>query len=206
MKKECSWKGGALPSDALTAFQELQTYLCSEPGVDYPRLDRPYVLIADTSLGDDKKLGGLGAILTQINKNGEHCVIAFASRKLQKHERNFTPFLLEMQAAIWDMEHFATYLRGQWFMSYTDHRPLEKLGKVHTKMLNRLQESMNTFDFEIVYKKGSEMSADYLSRNLISTIWLKSDKLLQAQAADPLIKALKSFLLNKEVPHYSVPC
>jgi hypothetical protein len=82
-----------------------------------------------------------------------------------------------------------------------DHRPLEKLGKVHTKTLNRLQESMNTFDFEIVYKKGSEMPADYLSRNLVSTIWWNSDELLQAQAANLLIKALKSFLLNKELPH-----
>ncbi len=34
----------------------------------------------------------------------------------------------------------------------------------------RLQEAMNTFDFDIIYKKGSEMPADYLSRNLISAI------------------------------------
>jgi hypothetical protein len=199
-KKECSWKGGALPSDALTAFRELQTYLCSEPVVDYPRRDRPYTLIADASLGDDKKPGGLGAILTQVNKEGEHCVIAYASRKLQKHECNYTPFLLEMQAAIWGMEHFSTYLRGRKFTLYTDHRPLEKLGKVHTKTLNRLQEAMNTFDFEIIYKKGSEMPADYLSRNLINAISWNSEELLQAQSADPLIKALKGFLLNQELP------
>jgi hypothetical protein len=37
MKKECSWKGGPLPPDALATFQELQTYLCSEPIVDYHR-------------------------------------------------------------------------------------------------------------------------------------------------------------------------
>jgi hypothetical protein len=200
-KKECSWKGGALPSDALTAFQELQTYLCSEPIVDYPRRHRPYALIVDASLGGKKKPGGLGGILTQLNKNREHCIIAYASQKLQKHERNYTPFLLEMQAAIWVMEHFATYLRGRRFMLYTDHRPLEKLGKVHTKMLNRLQESMNTFDFEIIYKKGSKMLADYLSCNLVSTILWNSYELLQAQASDLLLKALKSFLLNKELPH-----
>jgi hypothetical protein len=60
---------------------------------------------------------------------------------------------------------------------------------------------MNTFDFEIIYKKGSEMLADYLSRNLVSTISWNSDELLQAQTADPLIKALKNFILNKELPH-----
>ncbi len=180
-----------MPPDALAAFKELQTYLCSEPIVDYPRRNRPYALIADASLGDDKKPGGLGAILTQLNDKGEHCVIAYASRKLQKHECNYTPFLLEMQAAIWGMEHFATYLRGRRFTLYTDHRPLEKLGKVHTKTLNRLQEAMNTFDFEIVYKKGSEMPADYLSRNLVSAISCNSEELQQAQSADPLIKAEK---------------
>ncbi len=60
---------------------------------------------------------------------------------------------------------------------------------------------MNTFDFEIIYKKGSEMPANYLSRNLISAISWNSEELLQAQTGDLLIKALKSFLLNKELPH-----
>jgi Reverse transcriptase (RNA-dependent DNA polymerase) len=35
-KKECSWKGGQLAPDVLTAFLELQIYLCSESIVDYP--------------------------------------------------------------------------------------------------------------------------------------------------------------------------
>jgi hypothetical protein len=99
-KKDCSWKGGQLSPDALQAFQEPQTYLCSETIVDYPRRNRPYTLIIDAILGDEKKPGGLGAIFMQIYPNGQHCVIAYASRKLQKHECNYTPFLLEMQAAI----------------------------------------------------------------------------------------------------------
>jgi hypothetical protein len=192
-KKDCLWKGSQLPPDALKAFQELQTYLCSEPIVDYPRRNRPYALIVNASLGNDKKPGGLGAILTQINPNGEHCVIAYASRKLQKHECNYTPFLLEMQAAIGGMDHFGTYLRGQKFPLVTDHRPLEKLGKVHTKTLNQLQEV--TYNFDIVYKKVSEMPAEYLSRNLVIS-W-DAMTLQQAQNANPLLKALKSFLLNK---------
>jgi hypothetical protein len=200
-KKECSWKEGELPPDALTAFLDLQTYLCSKPIVDYPRNYRPYTLIVDASLGDDKKLVGLGAILTQINKTGQPCIIAYASRKLQKHKCNYTPFLLEMQAAIWGMDHFSTYLRGRKFTLITDHRPLEKLGKVHTKTLNRLQEIMNTYDFNIVYKKGSEMPEDYLSRNLVAAISWDTSALQQAQNADMLLKALKNFLLNKELPH-----
>ncbi len=59
-------------------------------------------LIVDASLGDDKKSGGLGAILTQVNPDGQHYIIPYASQKLQKHECNYTPFLLEMPAAIWE--------------------------------------------------------------------------------------------------------
>jgi hypothetical protein len=55
-----------------------------------------------------------------------------------------------MQAANWGMEHFGTYLIGQKFTLFTDHRPLEKLGKVHTKIFNRLQEIINTYYFEIM--------------------------------------------------------
>jgi hypothetical protein len=43
---------------------------------------------------------------------------------------------------------------------------------------------MNTYDFDLVYKKGSEMPADYLSRNLIAAISWDAADLQQAQNAD----------------------
>jgi hypothetical protein len=199
-KKDSPWKTGPLPDAALTAFRELQAILCSEPVVDYPRRDRPYSLITDAALGDEKNEGGLGAILTQQNEKGEHCVIAYASRKLQKHEKNYTPFLLEMQAAIWAMDHFSTYLIGRHFTLYTDHKPLEKLGKVHTRTFNRLQEIMNTYDFEIVYKKGAEMPADFLSRNVVASINLDNAELARQQQQDKFLAALRNFLLHKVLP------
>ena len=202
-KKECHWKGGELPAKAMTAFRELQSYLCSEPIIDFPRRDRAYALITDASLGDDKKAGGLGAILAQIDKKGEFYAVAYASRGLQKHEKNYTPFLLEMQASIWGMDHFSTYLRGRHFTLFTDHKPLEKLGKVHTKTLNRLQEAMNQFDFDIIYKKGSEMPADFLSRNIVAAVGLTNEQLISEQNQDPVIKALKDFLLNRALPRDS---
>jgi hypothetical protein len=109
--------------------------LCSEPIVEYPRRNRPYALIINASLGDNKKSGGLGAILTQINPNGKHCIIAYASRKLQKHECNYTTFLLEMQAAIWGMDNFGRNLRGRKFTLITDHRPLENWVRCTPKLL-----------------------------------------------------------------------
>jgi hypothetical protein len=99
-----------MPEAAQKSFRELQSYLCSELVVAYPRENRPYALIKDAATGDAENPGGLGAILTQVMLQGEHQVIAYASRKLQKHEKNYTPYLLEMQAAIWGMEHFSMYL------------------------------------------------------------------------------------------------
>jgi hypothetical protein len=119
----------------------------------YPRADRQYALITDASFGDDNTASWLCAILTHIDGTRKFYVIAHASRKLQKHERNYTPFLLEMQAAIFGMETFEVHLKGQPFKLFTDHKPVEKLGKVHTKTLNRLQQMMNLFSFKIIYKK-----------------------------------------------------
>ena len=199
-KKGIKWKRGDLPEDALTSFRELQTILCSEPVMSYPRRDRQYCLITDASVGDEKHPGGLGAILTQLDENQEHKVIAYASRKLQKHEKNYTPFLLEMQASIWGMEHFFAYLKGRHFILFTDHKPLEKLGTVHTKTLNRLQEMMNSYDFTIQYKKGSEMPADFLSRNVVASISWDSLNLAQEQSKDFMISQIKDFLLNRKIP------
>ncbi len=35
-------------------------------------------------------------------------------------------------------------------MLFTDHQPVDKQGKVHTKMLNQLQEAMQSYNFEIM--------------------------------------------------------
>jgi len=75
-----------------------------------PSLELPKYLLVDASLRDEKKPGGLGAILTQINPEGQHCAIAYVSRKLKKHGCKDILFLLEMRAAIWGIDHFATYL------------------------------------------------------------------------------------------------
>ena len=199
-RKDTLWRGGPLPPPALQSFKELQTALCSEPVVNYPRKDRPYALIVDAASGNDKAEGGLGAVLCQADPQGELHVIAYASRSLSKHEKNYTPFLLEMTACTWGIEHFSVYLRGRKFTLYTDHKPLEKLSTVHTKTLNRLQQAMNEHDFVICHKPGHEMPADFLSRNVssISSVLDQDLELLQSQ--DPFIKDISNFLRFKIEP------
>jgi hypothetical protein len=62
------------------------------------------------------------------------------------------------------------YPIGKQFTLVTDHRPLEHLGAVHTKTLNRLQHLMLEYDFTIEYRAGEENAvADYLSRKATTT-------------------------------------
>ena len=94
----------------MEAFNSLKNSLISEPIVDYTRKHMPHSLIVDASTGTGEINGGLGAMLCQTDEDGEERVIAYASRQLLKHEKNYTPFLVEMQAMIWAMDHFDTYL------------------------------------------------------------------------------------------------
>jgi len=155
----------------------------------YPKADPEYALITDTSFGDEHTDGGLGAILTQIDKEGRFYVIAYASQKLQKYKKNYTPFLLEMQAAIFGLETFEVNLKGRHFKLFTDHKPLEKLGKVHTKTLNRLQQMMNLFSFDIIYKNGDEMPADFLSQNAVDSIRFDLPTYAREQYKDDLLRS-----------------
>ena len=181
-----------MPPDALHAFKILQQQLVSDPVMAFPRADRQYALITDAATGTADSPGGLGAILTQMDKQGNHYAISFASRQLKDHEKNYSPFLLEAAAAVWGMEVFNEYLRGKQFVLFTDHKPLEKLGHLHTKMLNRLQAALLEHDFVVQYKRGTTMPADYLSRLPAFEV----DKMDPVAAFDPFQPNLKELQLK----------
>jgi len=163
-RKDSGYKSGPLPKEAMDAFCILQNSLTSEPVMAFPRADRQYALITDAATGTADTAGGLGAILTQKDEFDNFYAISYASRQLKDHEKNYSPFLLEAAAAVWGMDVFNEYLKGKKFILYTDHKPLEKMGHLHTKTMNRLQAALLEHDFVIQYKKGEIMPADYLSR------------------------------------------
>ncbi len=88
------------------------------------------------------------------DEQGEMHLIANASCTLSDHKKNYSPFLLEMLACCWGIEHFDVHLRGRKFVVYSDHRPPEKFSCMHQKMLSRLEHKMTEQDFVIQYKKG----------------------------------------------------
>ncbi len=159
-QKDSGYKGGPLPETAMDVFINLRKQLISEPVMSFFRIDCQYALITDAATGTADMPGGLGAILTQVDKDGKFYAISFASRQLKDHEKNYSPFLLEAAAAVWGMDHFNEYLKGKNFILYMDHKPLDKLGHLHNKRMNRFQMALLEHDFIIQYKKGSDMPPD----------------------------------------------
>ena len=182
-RKTSEWKGGELPEQALTAFRRLQHLLVNEPVIAYARNDLPFKLYCDASMGTverngHKISGGLGAVLTQVHEDGKERVVGYASRKLKTHEENYPAYLLELLAVTFGCEHYHHYLYGQKkFIVYSDHRPLSKLNKVHTKTQGRLREMLLEYNYEIVYRPGEDQeAADFLSRNALDEIQTEDAK------------------------------
>ena len=102
----------------------------------------------------------------QEDEKGVKHTIAFASRSLKKHEKNYSAFLLELQAAVYATEYFSHYLAGRSFVLYTDHAPLTKLSTQHTKTLHRLHALLNEHHFQMEHIPGKQNAvADFLSRS-----------------------------------------
>jgi len=149
LHKLCSnkadWKGGPLPPVELKAFQLLRHALTSAPVLALPSREGQFHLYVDGALGSldgTRGQSGLGAALLQDQADGSRRPVAFASRQLTDHERNYSAHLLELTACCYGIEHYATYLRGRPFVLYSDHLPLTRLSKVHSKTLSRLEEKL----------------------------------------------------------------
>jgi transposase InsO family protein len=195
------WKGGELPERAEQAFQYLKAKLCEEPILVYPRADRPFALSVDAATGDgDRQKGGLGAMLTQLDDEGRERVVAYASCALKDHEKNYSPYLLELAACSWAIEHFSVYLRGRQFVLRTDHKPVEMVSRLHQKTLNRLQQQMSEYSFVVQHKPGVENAVpDALSRS-VESISFQLGEMRELQERDELVRAVKDFMLTLRKP------
>ena len=88
-RKDSGYKSGPLPTDALHAFKILQQQLTSDPVRHFQGLiaNCQYALITNAATGTSDTPGSLGAILTQIDQQGNHYAISFASRQLKDHKK-----------------------------------------------------------------------------------------------------------------------
>ena len=99
--------------------RKLKEICTHTPVLAYADYKRPFKLTTDAS----KK--GLGAVLSQEGEYGRERPVAFASRTLNKAERNYTTHKLEFLALKWSItDRFLEYLYGSTFEVYTDNNPL----------------------------------------------------------------------------------
>ncbi|GJZ06460.1 putative reverse transcriptase domain-containing protein [Tanacetum coccineum] len=141
---------------AEAAFQQLKQKLCSAPILALPEGSENFMVYCDAS----RK--GLGAVLMQREK-----VIAYASRQLKIHEKNYTTHDLELGAVVFALKMWRHYLYGTKCVVFTDHKSLQHI--LDQKELNMRQrrwlELLSDYDCEIRYHPGkANVVADALSR------------------------------------------
>ncbi|GKB90339.1 putative reverse transcriptase domain-containing protein [Tanacetum coccineum] len=105
---------------------------------------------------------GLGCVLMQRGK-----VIAYASRQLKIHEKNYTSHDLELGAVVFALKTWRHFLYGTKSVIYTDHKSFQHI--FDQKELNMRQrrwiELFNVYECEIRYHPGkANVVADALSR------------------------------------------
>ena len=150
------------------AFAKLKQLLISAPVLAYPEFGSGKSFILET----DACVEGLGAILSQPQEDGSIHPLAYASRSLDKHERNYGISELETLGLVWAVRYFRNYLLGHPCIVYTDHvaclsilnssRPSGKLA--------RWALTIQEMDLAIRHKPGKKnQNADALSRNPVAS-------------------------------------
>ena len=164
-KKNTAWKWG---EEQQKAWDELVRIICyGNKALRRADPSRPYILHTDWSGV------GIGAILGQVDDDGNEYMVACASRTCNVHEKRYAPYYGEMLAAVWAVKTFRVYLHGApKFKLVTDHQPLTylmnnpNLTGQHARWALALQE----YDFEIVHRPGvTHQNADGLSRMPLAT-------------------------------------
>ncbi|GKE18214.1 putative reverse transcriptase domain-containing protein [Tanacetum coccineum] len=170
---------------AEAVFQLLKQKLCSAPILALPEGSENFVVYCDASHK------GLGTVLMQKEK-----VIAYASRQLKVHEKNYTTHDLELGVVVFSLKMWRHYLYGTKCVVFTDHKSLQHI--LDQKELNMRQrrwlELLSDYDCEIRYHpRKANVVADALShkerskplrvRALVMTIGLNLPKqILSAQS------------------------
>ena len=149
-----------MEEDHIKEFESIKKALAEPPMLAYPEFEKPFHVHADASKN------GLGAILTQLDENEHHKVIAFASAPLKVAQKKTTASVLECIGVVWAVTYFRQYIHGRSFYVYTDHLALVTTFKTPStsQTLDKLATHLLGYDMHIMHAPGSKMtSPDALS-------------------------------------------
>ncbi|GJY23982.1 putative reverse transcriptase domain-containing protein [Tanacetum coccineum] len=125
-----------------------------------------------------KGFSKIAKLVTKLTQKSKEKVIAYASRQLKIHEKNYTTHDLELGAVVFALKMWRHYLYGTKCVVFTDHKSLQHI--LDQKELNMRQrrwlELLSDYDCELRYHLGkANVVADALSRK-------SRPKLLQVRA------------------------
>ena len=146
------------------AFNKLKSLLVSAPVLAYPQFQSGHPFILET----DASIVGLGAVLAQQQEDGQVHPIAFSSRSLSVHERNYAITELETLGLVWATKIFRPYILGHRCVVFTDHAACTSLLSAAnpSSKLARWAMAIQELDLDIRHRSGkSNHVADALSRN-----------------------------------------
>ena len=144
------------------SFEKLKTFLTEAPVLTQATCGKEYVIFSDASLN------GLGCVIMQEGK-----VVAYASRKLKPHEKNYPTHDLELVTIVFVLKIWRHYLYGEKRFIYTDHKSLKYLPSQRELNLRqrRWMELIKDYDCVIDYHPGkANVAADALSRKTVQTL------------------------------------
>nr|GEY64387.1 putative reverse transcriptase domain-containing protein [Tanacetum cinerariifolium] len=144
-----------LGKDQEMTFQILKQKLCKAPMLALPEGNDDFVVYCDASIQ------GLRVVLMRREK-----VIAYASRQLKPHEKNYTTHDLKLGAVVFALKIWRHYLYDTKCIMLTDYKSLQHV--LNQKELNMRQrrwlELLANYDCEIRYHPGkANVVVDVLS-------------------------------------------
>ena len=148
--------------ECLKSFDKLKAFLTEAPVLTQPTCGKEYVIFSDSSLN------GLGCVLMQDGK-----VVAYASRQLKPHEKNYLTHDLELVAIVFALKIWRHYLYGEKIFIYTDHKSLKYLPSQRELNLRqrRWMKLIKDYDCVIDYHPGkANVVANALSRETMQTL------------------------------------
>nr|GEV70649.1 hypothetical protein [Tanacetum cinerariifolium] len=142
-------------------FQLLKQKLCSAPTLALLEGSENFVVYCDSSCK------GLGAVLMQREK-----VIAYASRQLKIHEKNYTIHDLDLRAVVFALKMWRHYLYGTKCAVFIDHKSLQHIldqkelnMRQHTQVEPIKDENFGTKDLYGMIKKPEQHTDGTLCLN-----------------------------------------
>jgi hypothetical protein len=170
------------------SFETLKKKLTTSPILILPDVHKPFSVYCDASYT------GLGCVLMQEGR-----VVAYSSRQLNIHEKNYLTHDLELAVVVHALKTWRHYLYGQKCDIYTDHKSLKYIF-TQSELNMRQQkwlELIKDYELEIHYHQGkANVVADALSRK--SQVNMLAAHLMSYELAKKFERVSHGFMNNTQ--------